>query len=95
MNDYDIIEIDVCVDCLNWIANGTLPDDGVRDDINANSIDAITTAPGIDEGYRVEPVSGDDEGFFSHQSCDACRRRFGGRRYRAVMIAPIPNEEES
>jgi len=95
MNDYDIIEIDICSDCLNWIANGTLPDDGGRDEVNSNSFDAITTAPGIDEGYRVEPGSSEDgDGYFSHQPCDACRRPFGGTRYRANMISPIPNDRE-
>ena len=94
MSKYDTIEIDVCSDCLNWIANGTLPDDGERDEVNSNSFDAITTAPGIDEGYDVVPGSGDDEGHFSHQPCDACRRPFGGQRYKATMISPIPNDRE-
>jgi len=26
--------------------------------------------------------------------CDACRRPFGGQRYKATMISPIPNDRE-
>lgn len=87
---FDFIEIDICSDCLMFHANGVLPDDGVEDEVNANSFAAIVNAPGIDDGYDVVPgASGDGDGFFSHQPCDACRRPFGGQRYPAVMMAAI------
>lgn len=89
--EYDFIEIDICSDCLMWHANGVLPDDGLEDEVNAKSFEAIATAPGIDDGYDVVPGgSADADAHFSWMPCDACRRPFGGQRYTATMMAALP-----
>lgn len=83
IHEYDMIEVDVCAECLVWWANGDLS--GIDDPDRAL---AVMTAPGIDDGYDVVP--GETEGFFSKSPCDACKDRLHGQRYTATMIAQLP-----
>lgn len=86
MSNHEPIDIDICVDCLVWHANGDLDDSLTEADI-----EAITNPPGIDEGWDVVPGSSNDsDGFFTWHSCDACRRRLGGTRFPAAMIHCLP-----
>jgi hypothetical protein len=88
MSDYDTIEIEVCVDCLVWFANGDLS--GID---NPERELEVITAVGIDEGYDVVPGDYDSEPSFSHSPCDACRNPQGGTRVPAVMIQRLPHTE--
>ena len=90
MSNYEPIDIDICVDCLVWHANGDL-----GDDLTEADIEAITNPPGIDAGWDVAPGgSNDGDGHFSRWPCDACRRPFGGQRYPAAMIHCLPTPSD-
>ena len=96
MKTSEVIEIELCVDCLMLAANGDLPDG--MDDL---------LWPGIDDGWIVIPghlhtveqcgqevMDGIedcpyDEGSFSRWPCDACRRPLDGDRYPASTFRII------
>jgi len=85
--EYDMIEVDVCSDCLMFWANGDLS--GIEDD---DRIFIVMTAAGIDEGYDVVP--GESEGYFSKSPCDACQSPLGGQRFTATMVSQLPLEQK-
>ena len=66
--------MNVCVDCLFFIANGDLPEDAERAaEVRSIGLDWVITE--------------DDEGHFSWSPCDACGSRLGGQRFAAERLA--------
>jgi len=77
-----LCDIEVCGDCLGWIANGTIPDD--RPTLLA---EIAKVWPG-DMRHIVAGNSEDDndEGAFSWSGCECCGSRLGGTRYAAAVL---------
>ena len=73
----EVLELAVCTDCIQLIANGELPPD---------STDEIDQA--IIEGTKGTFFGGDDLGF-SYKPCDCCKRKLGGDRYLAYKPLEI------
>jgi hypothetical protein len=74
--------IEVCVDCLHYLAgNGVYDDNG--DTRTAAHGDAIEALWG--DAYGI--VIGNDFHGFSWASCDGCGSRLGGDRFAAVALA--------
>ena len=86
-------ELDICVDCLMFHANGDTPerwrssssDDGETDDGKPETAEENTA--------RYLRAVGDDhvaigkgEGSFSYHACDSCWSTLGGDRYQAFLI---------
>lgn len=77
-------ELSICVDCLQFIANG--PDE-LSPDV------AAACAAGVErEGGHVVPNCPENcEGWFSWSPCDLCNRPEGGERHpAAVLVDDIP-----
>ena len=70
----EIIELEGCVDCVMYLANGDVPEEP-----NGWSAEAIERNW---KGYQVV-VAGDEttEEYFSWQPCGVCGSRLGGNRY--------------
>jgi hypothetical protein len=75
-------DLEGCVDCVMFIANGDEPDDNPQgwspDDIETNWPSAT---------YNL-CVGGDEtsEAYFSWRACDCCGSRLGGDRYPVVAL---------
>lgn len=67
------VEISVCEDCINQIANGELPPD----------TDSFTDQMIVD-GCAGAMYDGEELGF-SYSPCDCCKRPLGGDRFRAYF----------
>jgi hypothetical protein len=74
-----MLEIEICVDCLTYLANGEVFDAN-GEDIAVNHAAKIT---GV-WGDNFPTLGGDDAGF-SWQSCDGCGTRLGGDRFTAYV----------
>ena len=74
MNEFEIIEVAVCIDCAMLAANGELPEDE-------------TTVPcsRVPEGFTL--IVGDDEAFVSWRACDTCDSHLGGDRIDSVLMS--------
>mgnify|MGYP001551418455 CR=1 FL=1 len=77
------IEIEVCVDCVQLLANGEVFD-GNGNDISAEQRARI--AAQWPEHQLVLNCEDDCEGWFSWSSCEGCDGRFGGDRHPAVAF---------
>jgi hypothetical protein len=76
--DVEIIDIEICVDCAVWHANGDFGD------LEGDDLSAVIVPKGLDDGWIVsvgEPVG------FSWSSCDCCDRALGGDRFSAHAFA--------
>jgi hypothetical protein len=75
--------IDVCEDCLFYIANGDMPPDAEPErcgEIRAG----VAALPGF-------VVAGDETYEFSRRPCDCCKSIFAGSRHAAVVfLNPAP-----
>lgn len=100
----EIVEIEICVDCLFAWANGDLPED-------TDDAERVSKQEGISEGWIVAPghlhtlelcgpdvMDGGadcpyDEGSFSWSSCQACHSPLGGDRFPACTFPIHPRPE--
>jgi hypothetical protein len=72
----EITEINGCIDCIMYLANGELPE---GDD---NQWPGPAEIARIWDGYHVVVAGGEDtEAHFSWSECDVCRSQLGGDRY--------------
>jgi len=79
----EAFDLEICVDCLALICNGTVG----ADDIDAdNDHDARISANWpTAEGWIIAP--GDlDDGHFSWSACEACGSTLGGDRHPATAF---------
>lgn len=81
------IEIRICVDCLDFVANG-----------DTSGMDEVTEArvraqAGIEPGWIVAPGDSEQDESFSRSRCDACLSLLGGSRHQAFtfQIHPRPD----
>lgn len=76
----NVIDLEVCSDCLMAAANGYDPHEWGR---------TANPEPWAEwDGYPGHPVAGDGEGHFSHQMCEGCGSRLAGDRYQAHWLEP-------
>ena len=84
-----IDNISVCTDCLQYIANGDIDDGNYLPDSEQSEVYRK-----IDESYKKIRDSGqeiflncseDAHDGFSWQSCDHCKSKLGGDRYKASI----------
>lgn len=76
METYDL---DICVDCLVWLANGDLPED--RPELPQD----IEIRWPARERWHLVPAGGeDDEPHFSWSPCECCGSQLGGDRHKAA-----------
>ena len=74
----DIIDISVCGDCLQYLANGP-------DSLEPHRVAEIEVAIQR-EGSAVVPNCDEDcEGDFSWSPCELCRYTLGGDRHKAAV----------
>jgi hypothetical protein len=71
-------ELDACVDCLMWVANGET-DPGWTD---ADRADFLARIADRWTGYRF--AVGDGDGGFSTRRCDLCGTHLAGDRHSIV-----------
>ena len=77
----EIIDVDGCIDCLLYAANGEFHPD------NSDHEDALIINAFMDhakEGYSV--TCGDGESFFSRNGCDICDSKLGGDRFPMHLV---------
>jgi hypothetical protein len=82
--------LEVCSDCLFWLANGEVTDSN-GDDITAAHVAKMVTVWG--EGFDITPGSigaDDGEAFFSWRQCDGCGSTLGGDRHSATAWVEVP-----
>ncbi len=79
MPHYDTIDLQVCSDCLLFIANGDAPAD------DNPSHPWVYDGP-EDEGYHVHAGDTDRDAGFSWRRCDTCHSGLGGDRHHAVAM---------
>lgn len=79
------VDIDICVDCLQILANGVETDEQAQVATNMDKIwgSALITL-NCDE--ECEPP-------FSHQSCEGCGSDLGGDRHKAVVWLDSDTDE--
>lgn len=72
------VDIDICVDCLQILANGVETDEHAQVATDMYKIwgDALIT-PNCDE---------ECEGHFSNKACEGCGSDLGGDRHKAVVF---------
>lgn len=79
----ETFDIEVCVDCASWIANGDTT--GIGDPEREAEVRASARIP---EGHHVALTCSDEcEGGFSWSPCGACGSRLGGDRHPAATWA--------
>ncbi len=71
----EITDIQVCADCILYIANGDLPED---DNSNGWRPEQFETKW---KGYQVCAGYSDQDNEFSWSSCDGCGSVLGGSRH--------------
>lgn len=83
----DQIEYSVCEDCLAFVANGDLPEDG--NDLES----AFQDEKGLRKGHwvaGVTPTEDDPEGHgydaFSWQACEVCCAKAGSRNGITLLL---------
>ena len=80
-NKLEIIDVDGCVDCLLFAANGEFhPDRSPEEDKKLENA-FVSLA---DQGFSV--TCGDGEGSFSWSACDICNTSLGGDRYQMHLV---------
>ncbi|HEX4173969.1 MAG TPA: hypothetical protein VHY82_15985 [Acetobacteraceae bacterium] len=72
-------EMDACVDCLAFIANGDVPED--RPDLPEEIAEHMEAE---DLPHIVYAADGDD--WFSWSPCECCGSRLGGNRNRLDVL---------
>lgn len=89
----DSIEYSVCVDCLQYIANGEVPDEGPLGRFRKHMRDAINRELGERTGHfsvGVQPTEDDPEGTgydeFSSRECELCRSHLAGSRHGVTLL---------
>lgn len=85
----NIYNIEVCQDCLLFIANGDLPNDSTEQE-DKNFMASIQ-AQWPTEKYQL-CADGDELGFCQY-SCECCCSPLGGQRYRVNVIERKTKEE--
>lgn len=81
---WQIIRIEVCIDCLYVIANG------VESDEHEKAAEAMARLWPASEGWSVVYDCPENcDGGFSWQSCDGCDSHLGGDRHPAVAMRRI------
>ena len=71
-------EFDGCVDCVDFVANGTIPED--RPDLPE------LIAAGWPTGHIVNADKEGDEPHFSWSPCGCCGSRLGGNRMKLAIL---------
>jgi hypothetical protein len=82
MTKFDPIELSVCVDCVQLLANGEI-NDGT--DAAERCADGQLRVWGPELKHMT--LGGEELGF-SHESCNGCGNVLGGDRFRAWMMIP-------
>lgn len=75
------IELDICVDCLSLMANGTTGDYPGAPDDAAHAAEIEARWSGTEITLNCDE---DCEGWFSWSQCDGCGSVLGGERHPAV-----------
>tara|TARA_Y100000296_G_scaffold84672_1_gene118495 strand:- start:380 stop:670 length:291 start_codon:yes stop_codon:yes gene_type:complete len=82
-------DIELCVDCVHFIANGDAPEDkpGFVERVRTLWDTSDANEP---PGSHWELVVGSGEGGFSSHMCDGCNSSLGGDRYpgKALLYGP-------
>lgn len=77
--------IDICVDCLFYLANGDIPEDRTDlPDILA-PLDVTLGATDCELCIDGEQTMGPCEPWFSWRTCEACGSPLGGNRVHATL----------
>lgn len=79
-------DLEVCTDCLMFIANGTT-EDTATDAICAKACTDTLRFHGVPKGYLFAASNESGEGSFAWRVCDCCHRPEGGDRYKAGILA--------
>ncbi len=105
--DYEPSRLEVCVDCLQILANGDLggveevrtTEEVVADmvEVWGDLLGQITLGRTQEEDETQEQFEenrdSEDEGWFSMSRCECCGSSLGGQRFYATAWLPIPTEE--
>ena len=75
----DTYEVDACIDCVLWHANGD--DSGIADEERIHEVHFAVGLP----ANGVLAV-GDGEQFFTWQPCEVCGSRLGGDRITCTVL---------
>lgn len=73
-------EIEVCQDCMIFIANDELPDDA-SPERHSEITEGVAALPGY-------PCSGDETDEFSRSACDCCGTSLAGSRHAVTIFCP-------
>ena len=88
----ETIDLAVCADCIQLIANGELPIDDEPDDDGTTFSDRVDkewpTADGWHLGYGANDDVDGDLGFYK-SPCDGCGSRLHGDRYGAHAFRTV------
>ncbi len=104
--DYEPHRLEVCVDCLQILANGSLGDHAeprTTEEVVADmayiwegNLGQITLGRTQEEDETEQEfednTQSEDEGWFSMSSCEGCGSGLGGNRYFATAWLPIDEE---
>ena len=82
MTTTETYEIDVCTDCLMFLANGDVPEDNPHN----WSPDDIDRQWPQRPGERTWIALGDSEQHFSWRRCEGCGSSLGGDRHPATVF---------
>ncbi len=104
--DYEPHRLEICVDCLQILANGDLggaEEDRTTEEVVADMVEVwgdllgqITLGRTQEEDETEEEyensTQSEDEGWFSMSSCEGCGSGLGGDRFYATAWLPIDEE---
>ncbi len=107
-HDYESHRLEVCVDCLQILANGSLGGDEeyrTTEEVVADmariwegNLGQITLGRLQEEDETQEQFEenrdSEDEGWFSMSRCDGCGSSLGGDRYFATAWLPEKNPDQ-
>lgn len=70
-------ELEACVDCLMWVANGEATDE--------HAARIASQRPGVE--HIIVACNEDCEGPFSWRPCEVCGSTLGGERHKVAILA--------
>lgn len=85
---FEAEHIEICVNCLLFLANGDEPEDAW-----GWSADQLDQNWPPEEGWQIHPAH-NTEGSFSYVRCGACGSSLGGDRHLAVAMRRVQSELE-